>query len=135
MASEFDVSSVPESNDISLSPQDVSRQVIAGDYILKKKKNAKGSRAWEQFWIVFDHSSDNEIFGVACCGVCKVSILYKKKVSGEERSLGTKNMLDHLKRCTPARASTSPSDKSDSASESTCCSSSRSSREVTAEVE
>ena len=36
-------------------------------------------------------------------------------------------MLDHLKRWTPARASTSPSDKSDSASESTCFSSSSSS--------
>ena len=28
--------------------------------------------------------------------VCKVCILYKKKVRGEEKSLGTKNMLDHL---------------------------------------
>ena len=97
MASEIDVSSVSESNDISLSSHDVSRRVIAGDYILKKIKNAKGSRAWEQFWIVFDRFNDNEIFGVTCCSVCKVSILYKKKMSGEERSLGTKNMLDHLK--------------------------------------
>ena len=32
-------------------------------------------------------------------------LLYKKKVRGEERSLGMKNMLDHLKQCLPAPAS------------------------------
>ena len=31
------------------SAQDVSNLVIDGDYILKKKKDTKGSRAWQQF--------------------------------------------------------------------------------------
>ena len=70
----------------SISPQDISQRVISGDFILKKKKNAKGSRAWDQFRVVFDPSNNSEVFGVACCCVCKVCILYKKKVSGEERS-------------------------------------------------
>ena len=86
-----------------LSPQVVSRRVNDGDYILKK--NSKGSRAWERFRAVLNPSNNDEVFGVACCCVCKVCILYKTKVSGEERSLGTKNMLDHMKRCLPARAS------------------------------
>ena len=32
-----------------LSSREVSEHVKQGDYILKKKKNAKGSIAWEQF--------------------------------------------------------------------------------------
>ena len=39
-------------NDGSVFPnsaQDVSKLVIDGDYILKKKKDTKGSRAWKQF--------------------------------------------------------------------------------------
>ena len=51
MASGGDELSVPEGNDITISPQDISRRVTAGEYILK---NAKGTRAWEQFRIVFD---------------------------------------------------------------------------------
>ena len=78
--------------DEDLSPQVVSRWVIDGDYILMKK-NLKGSRTWEQFRVVLNPSNNDEVFGVACCCVCKVCILYKTKVSGEERSLGTKNML------------------------------------------
>ena len=97
MASEIDISSVPESNDITLSPQDVSRQVIAGDYILKKKRMQMVVEHGSSFRLCFIAPMDNEIFGVTCCSLCKVSILYKKKVSGEERSLGTKIMLDHLK--------------------------------------
>ena len=31
------------------SAQNVSKLVIDGDYILKKKKDKKGSRAWQQF--------------------------------------------------------------------------------------
>ena len=46
--------SAPEGDDITISSPDILRRVIAGEYILKKKKNAKGSRAWEQFWIMFD---------------------------------------------------------------------------------
>ena len=34
-----------------------------------------------------------------CVVACKVCIRYEKRVSGEERSLGSKNMLDHLMRC------------------------------------
>ena len=47
-ASGGDELSVPEGDDVTISPQDISRRVTAGEYILKKKKNAKGSRAWEQ---------------------------------------------------------------------------------------
>ena len=36
----------------SNSVQDVSNLVIDGDYILKKKKDTKGSRAWQQFRIM-----------------------------------------------------------------------------------
>ena len=39
--------SMLDSDDGSLSPQDILKWVIAGEYILKK--NAKGSRVWEQF--------------------------------------------------------------------------------------
>ena len=51
------------------SVQDVSTLVIDGDYILKKKKDTKGNRAWQQFQIVFNPV---EVFGVVCCCVCKV---------------------------------------------------------------
>jgi len=52
MASEIDRLSVPEGdNVIIISPQGISRQVTAGNYILMKKKNVKGIRTWEQFWI------------------------------------------------------------------------------------
>ena len=55
----------------------------------------------------------------------KVCFLYKTKMSGEERSLGTKNMLDHMKRCLPARASAPcRSDSSTTTSESDSTSSS-----------
>ena len=48
MASGGDELSVPEGDNVTISPQDILRRVTAGEYILKKKKNAKGSRAWEQ---------------------------------------------------------------------------------------
>ena len=70
-----------------------------------EEEKCKGSRAWDQFRGVLNPLNDEEVFGVACCCICKVCILYKRKVSGEERSLGTKNMLDHMKRCLPACAS------------------------------
>ena len=60
MASGSDELSVTEGDDFIISPQDIKRRVISGEYILKKKKNAKGSSAWEQFRIVFD--SSNGIF-------------------------------------------------------------------------
>ena len=77
-----------------------------------------GNRAWKQFWAVFDPSNNANVFGVTCCCVCKVCIHYKRKMSGEKRSLGTKNMLDHLKWCLPAPASArNQSDSTSSASE------------------
>jgi len=51
MVSGSDRLSVPEGNDVTISPQDISRWVTAGNYILMKKKNVQGSRAWEQFRI------------------------------------------------------------------------------------
>ena len=54
-----------------LFPQVVSRRVIDGDYILKKRKNSKGNRAWEQFRVVLNPSNNYEVFGVACCCVRK----------------------------------------------------------------
>jgi len=104
----------------SETSQTVSRRVISGEYILRKNKNVKGSRAWEQFRIVYNSLTDEEVFGVACCSVCKACIVYKKVVRGEERSLGTKNMLDHLRRCLPARARVNTSTSSEG--ESTCSS-------------
>ena len=51
------------------SAQDVSKLFINGDYILKKKKDTKGSRAWQQFQIMLNPVSNEEVFGVACCCV------------------------------------------------------------------
>ena len=48
MESGGDELSMPEGDDVTISAQDISRRVTAGEYILKKKKNAKGSRAWKQ---------------------------------------------------------------------------------------
>ena len=42
-----------------ISPQVAQKRVIDGDYILKKKKNVKGSQAWEQFRIVIDPSNNS----------------------------------------------------------------------------
>ena len=58
--------------------QDVLNLVIDGDYILKKKKDTKGSRAWQQFWIVFNPINNEEVFGVACCHVCKAYFTERK---------------------------------------------------------
>jgi len=38
MASGSDRLIVPEGDDVTISPQDISRQVTAGDYILMKKR-------------------------------------------------------------------------------------------------
>ena len=54
-----------DDRDKDISPQTVSKLVIDGDYILKKKKNAKGSRAWDQFRVVLNPLNDEEVFGVA----------------------------------------------------------------------
>ena len=49
-----------------LSPQVVSRRVIDGDYILKKK-NSKGSRAWERFRAVLNPSNNDEVYAIRTC--------------------------------------------------------------------
>ena len=54
-----------------------------------KKKNTKGSRAWEQCWVVLDPSNDAGVLESRVVP-CKVCIWYKNKESTEERSLGTK---------------------------------------------
>ena len=66
---------------LSLSSCEVSKRIKQGDYILKKKKNARGSRAWEQFRIVWDIKNGEEVFGFACCTTCKTCLLYKKLVN------------------------------------------------------
>ena len=53
------------------SAQDVSKLVIDGNYILKKKKDMKESRAWQQFRIIFNPVNNEKVFGVSCCCVCK----------------------------------------------------------------
>ena len=42
-------------------------------------------------------TNDEEVFGIACCSICKSCFVYKKMVSSQERSMGTKNLLDHMK--------------------------------------
>ena len=62
------------------SAQDVSKLVIDGDYILQKKKDTKGSRAWQQFQIVINPANNGEVFGVACCCVyVKCAYFTKRK--------------------------------------------------------
>jgi len=49
-----------------------SKAVIkSGDFVLKRKKNAKGSQAWDQFWIVCK-SNDDKVLGMKCRSICKV---------------------------------------------------------------
>ena len=78
-----------------------------------KKKNVKGSRAWEQFRVVYNNNN-KEVFGMACYSICKSRFVYKKVVDGRERSMGTKNMLDHMKCCNTTRRSGTNSDNSSS---------------------
>jgi len=61
---------VLDDRDKDISPQTVSKLVIDGDYILKKK-NVKGSRAWNQFRVVLNPWNDEEVFGVACCCILR----------------------------------------------------------------
>ena len=104
-------------------PLSVSRRVVAGDLVLKLNRNSKGSPAWDQFRIVWDPDKNQEVYGIACCSVCKSCLLYKKLVNGEEKSMGTKNMLDHLKNCVPSsrssRAAVAGTDTESSSSSST----------------
>lgn len=83
----------------TISPQAITKHVVSGELILKVSKKLRGSRAWEQFRLVWDPVKNEQVRGFACCSVCKSCLRYK---SVEEKSLGTKNMLDHLKNCSPA---------------------------------
>ena len=104
-----------------LLPQTVSERVISGEFILGVNKKSKGSHAWDQFCLVWDPVNHQEVCGVACCSVCKLCLRYKMSVDGEEKLLGTKNMLDHIKNCTPSSSSSvqSGSDGSSNSGSST----------------
>ena len=49
--------------------------------VLKKKKDIKRSRAWQQFRIVFNPVNNEEVFRIACCCVCEVWIATLQKES------------------------------------------------------
>ena len=78
-----------------LSSRDASEHVKQRDCILKRKKDTKGSRVWDQVW----DDSGEEVFGVVCYANCKKCFIYKKLIEGQVRSMGTKNLLDYLKHC------------------------------------
>ena len=105
-----------------LLPRAVSERVRSGELLLRVNKKSKGSHAWDQFRLVWDPVDNQEVRGIACCSVCK-SCLHKTSLNGEEKSLGTKNMLDHIKNCTPSSSSsvTSSSDGATSSSSTTVC--------------
>jgi len=69
----------------------------ASDFVLKRKKNAKGSQSWNQFWIVYN-SNDEEIFGIAWCSIHKSCFVYKKLVNGQERLMRTKEYVGSFKK-------------------------------------
>ena len=91
----------------TISPQTVTKRVVSGELVLKINKKSKGNHAWNQFCLVWDPVKNEQVRDVACCSVCKSCLLYKRMANGEEKSLGTKNMLDHLKNCTPSSCSDS----------------------------
>ena len=68
-------------------------------------------------------SKNQEVYGIACCSVCESCLLYKKLVLNEEKSMGIKNMLGHLKKCIPSsrssRAAVAGTDTESSSSNST----------------
>ena len=85
----------------TISPHAVTKHVVSGEWILKVNKKSKGSHGWDQFHLVWDPVKNEQVHGFACCSMCKSSLLYKRMENEEEKSLGTKNMLDHSKNCTP----------------------------------
>ena len=42
----------------TISPQTVTKRVTSGELILKINKKSKGSRAWDQFRLVWDPGSE-----------------------------------------------------------------------------
>ena len=75
-----------ESDDIHeiTLPLSVSKCVVAGYLVLKLNRKLKGSRAWDQFCIMQDPDKNQEVYGIACCSVCKLCILYKTLVIGKK---------------------------------------------------
>ena len=51
---------------------DISKRIIAGDYVLKNK-NVKGSQAWEEVELFII-----EVFGIACCYYAKSCLVYNR---------------------------------------------------------
>jgi len=76
-AAQLTLSSEPPSSDIhselcdTISPQAVTKRVVSGELILKVNKKLKGSRAWNQFCLVWDPVKNEQVRGIACCSVCK----------------------------------------------------------------
>ena len=97
--------STAESDDIHkiTLPLSVSKRVVA-DLVLKLNRKSKGSQAWDQFWIMQDPDKNQEVYGIACCSVCKLCLLYIKLLNGK-KLMGTMNMLDHLKKYVPSSRS------------------------------
>ena len=82
----------------TISPQTVTKRVVSGELVLKINKKSKGSRAWDQFRLVWDPVKNEQVRGVACCSVCKSCLLYKRMAKGEEKSLGTKTDFPTLEK-------------------------------------
>ena len=104
---------------IELLPRTVLEWVISGEFLLRIKKKSKDSRAWDQFRLVWDPVNHQEVRGVTSCSVCKSCLRYKMSVEGEEKFLGTKSMLDHMKKCTPSSSSSVQSGSDSNSSSST----------------
>ena len=106
-----------------LLPRAVSERVRLGELLLRVNKKSKGSHAWDQFCLVWEPVSNQEVCGISCCSMCKSCIRYKMSLNGEEKLLGTKNMLDHKKNCTQSSSSsvTSSSNGATSNSSTAVC--------------
>ena len=55
-------------------PLSASKCLVA-DLVLKLNRKLKGSRAWDQFCIMQDPDRNQEVYGIACCSVCKLCLL------------------------------------------------------------
>jgi len=90
-AAQLTLSSEPPFADIhselcdTISPQAVTKRMMPGELILKVNKRSKGSRAWDQFRLVWDPVKNEQVRGVACCSVCKSCLLYKRIANGKEK--------------------------------------------------
>ena len=50
----------------------VSKCVVEGDLVLKLNRKSKGSRVWDQCCIMQDPDKNQEVYGIACCSICKL---------------------------------------------------------------